>query len=216
MSIIPFKPVGIGQVAAKNVFRATFSQALSTIPKLKCWDDYNLNTVANDIFVGTAINGSLPLIAGIGLTTAPSANWWPASMSANALVNVATRLKGNNGYCQLAGSAPGAEDEVFFNIDYKIPSDLAPSATMGHALTIEIQYTGSTPLVRWYANQGAEGSPDWVELLPRAQGYQPISGDTEIAPCDSGEGLDGTENYKISIPTSGQSFPDEIWLKNKV
>lgn len=215
MAIIPFKPTGIGQVAAKNVFKISFSQALSTIPKLKAWDDYNLNTVVNDIFVGTSVNGNLPLIGAVGLESAPGASWWPSGLTVNADAGTATRMKGSSGYCKLASVAPEAAGEVFFNLDYKIPSDLQPSSTVNHVLAVECQYTGATPTIRWYANRGTEGTPDWIELLPRAQGYQMISGDTEIRPTDSGEGYDGTQNYKISIPDSSEEFADEIWVKDK-
>ena len=68
----PFKPVGVGQVAAYNVFRISSDQALSTNPKLKAFDDYLMTTNANTIFNGTGDNGSKPMIGGIGLVAAPS------------------------------------------------------------------------------------------------------------------------------------------------
>ena len=103
---IPFRPVGIGQVAAKNVFRINFSEALSAIPELHAWDDFNLNTVASKIFTGTAVNSNKPMIGAIGASLAPSASWWPSSSVAGAAVNNASRLKGNDGYCLLSGAAP--------------------------------------------------------------------------------------------------------------
>ena len=73
---IPFKPVGVGAIAAKNVFRVNFSQALSAIPELHAWDDFNLNSVAGKIFTGTTVNGDKPMLGAIGCNVAPSAAWW--------------------------------------------------------------------------------------------------------------------------------------------
>lgn len=210
----PFKPAGIGQVAAQNVFKVTFSQALSTNPKLQAWDDYNMDSVTNKIFVGTTVNGDKSMIGGIGLTSAPSASWFPSTETAGSAVNTATLLRGNNGFALLSGSAPGAGDSVYFNIDYKIPSDLVPADNVAHVIGIEYQYTGAVPNVTWAANKGTEGTPDWDTLTHGMKGSAPVANDTEIAPCDTGEGNDGTGTYKLTIPSSGQIFPDEIWLKN--
>lgn len=210
----PFIPAGIGQQAAKNVFKVGFSQALSTNPKLQSWDDHMMNTVLHKIFAGTTINGSKPMIGGIGLTTPPSADWFPSSMVGGAAVDVASLLKGTAGFCLLSSTPPGVDGEVFFNLDYKIPADLLPSDTMGHVVAVEYQYTGEVPTITWYANNGTEATPDWVQLFPGIKGSVPEPGITEIRPCDAGEGDNGTKNYKLSIPQLGQKFPDEIWLKD--
>ena len=122
---IPFKPVGIGQVAAKQVFEINFSQALSVIPELHAWDDFNLNTVANKVFTGTTTNGSKSMIGAIGLTTAPSASWFPSAAVAGSAVDVASLLIGNTGYIKLTAAAPAAGD-VFFNFDFQFPDDVLP------------------------------------------------------------------------------------------
>lgn len=215
MSITPFKPTGIGQVAAMNVFKVTFSQTLSTNPKLMAWDDYTMLTVNNTVIAGTSGSGFLSMIGGIGLTSAPSASWFPSAESAATAVNSASLLNGNSGYCLLSSAPPSAGESVYFNLDYKIYSDLEPSDTMEHVIAIEYQYTGNTPTVSWYGNEGTEGSPSWTALQSGTKGSAPISGDTEIRPANSGEGYDGTATYKLSIPNSGSSFVEEIWLKDK-
>lgn len=215
MSITPFKPVGIGQVAAMNVFKVTFSQALSTNPKLMAWDDYTMTTVNNTIIAGSPGSGFLSMIGGIGLLSAPSASWFPSAENAATVVDSATLLNGNTGYCLLSSSVPGAADSVYFNLDYKIESNLEPIDTMEHVIAVEYQYTGATPTVTWYANEGTEGSPSWTTLQSGAKGSAPIAGDTEIRLCNSGEGDDGTQTYKLSIPDSGSSYAEEIWLRDK-
>jgi hypothetical protein len=212
--MIPFKPTGIGQVAAKNVFKVSFSQALSTNPKLQAWDDEGMDSVAHAVFTGTTESGSKPLIGAIGLTSAPSAEWFPSSLIAGAAVDAASLLKGTDGFCLLSSTAPGAGGEVFFNLDYKIPHDISPGDALGHVVAVEYQYTGAAPTVTWSANKATEETPDWEGLTPQAKGSAPVPETTEIRPCSAGEGADGTGTYKLSIPGSGQEFADEIWLKD--
>ena len=89
---IPFRPVGVGAVAAMKVFRINFSQALSQIPELHAWDDFNLNTVTGKIFTGTTVNGNKPMLGAIGCSVAPAANWWPsAAVACGVAIPVQTR-----------------------------------------------------------------------------------------------------------------------------
>jgi len=214
MSITPFKPTGIGAVAAMNVFKITFSEALSTNPKLMAWDDYTMLTVANDIIAGTAGSGNLSMIGGIGLTSAPAAGWFPSAETGGSAVNTGSLLNGNTGFALLSSTAPVAGGSVYFNLNYKIPSDVEPTDSMNHVIAVEYQYTGATPTVVWFANEGTEGSPSWTQLQAGFKGSAPIAGDTEIRPCNAGEGNDGTQTYKLSIPASGSTYPEEVWLKN--
>ncbi len=210
----PIRPTGIGQHAAMNVFKVSFSEDLSTPPQLHAWDDYQMLAAIHKIFTGTTVNGGRPLIGGIGLSEAPAAAWFPAGKVVGSAVDVASLLAGDEGFCLLSEEAPVAEGEVFFNLDYKIPSDLLPSDSIGHVISVEYQYTGDAPVVAWYANIGTEETPDWVLLFPGVEGSAPQPGMTAIHPCDGGEGYNGTQTYKLTRPKTGQKFPDEIWLIN--
>ncbi len=217
-----FKPVGIGAVAAKNVFKLVFSEDLSAPPQLKAWDDYLMTTILHKILIGSANNGNKPMIAGIGLTAAPVAGWYPSSLVVGAAVDVASLLKGDLGFCQLSAAAPEADDELFFNINYKFPycagtppdTDPKPSDTFTHVVGFEYQYTGVAPAVAAYANKGTEGAPDWQLLILGIKGSAPQPGMTEIKPCDAGRGPDGMGDYFFTFPNSGEAHPDEIWLKD--
>lgn len=205
---IPFRPAGIGQVAAKNVFRINFSEALSAIPELHAWDDFNLNTVASKIFTGTAVNSNKPMIGAIGASVAPSASWWPSSSVAGAAVNNASRLKGNDGYCLLSAAAPIANGDVFFNFDFRFPSDVLPADPVSFALSVTYRFTGATPSVTWYGNDGGtEGTPVWTALTTQPKGTNNAA--TVIRPSDSGG--DGVGDV-VTIPPTGEDFPDEIWV----
>lgn len=209
-----FKPTGIGQVAAKNVIRVTTSQPLSTNPKFQGWDDENLNTTLNDIFVGTAGNGNKPMVGAIGMLVQPSASWWVEALIAGAAVNNGSLLKGSLGFVLLTSTPPGVSGQMFINLDYRIPHDLDPAAIVAHSLSLEIQYTGPPPSLTWEANKGTEGTPVWQALVSSIKGSAIAIGGTEIRPCDVGSGGDGTETYKLSIPASGQIFVEEIWFKD--
>lgn len=204
---IPFIPTGIGQNAAKNVFRISFDETLSQIPELHAWDDFNLNTVANKVFTGTTVNTFLPMIGGIGATVAPVANWWPVSAVAGAAVNVASRLIGNTGYLLLTAAPPVAGD-VFFNFDFSFPDDVLPGDTMAFVIEFRYIFTGPTPTVTLAGNDGGtEGAPIWTNLVTQPGG---IGGAASVLrPSDSGgTGVGDT----VTIPTSGEAFPDEIFV----
>jgi len=205
---IPFRPVGIGQVAAFHVFRINFSEDLSAIPELHAWDDFNLNTVAHKIFTGTAGNSNKPMIGAIGASMAPSTSWWPSSASAGAAVDNASRLKGNDGYCLLSAAPPMATDDVFFNFDFSFPSDVLPADSVAFALSVTYRFTGATPSVTWYGNdEGSESVPVWTALTTQPKGTNGSA--TVIRPSDSGG--DGVGDV-VTIPPSSEAFPDEIWV----
>jgi hypothetical protein len=208
----PIRPTGIGQHAAMNVLKASFSEDLSTPPQLHAWDDYLMLTTLHKIFTGTTVNGSKPMIGGIGLTVPPAADWFPTTKVVGAAVDVASLLMGDEGFCVASEEAPLAEEEIFFNLDYKIPSDLLPADTIGHVVSMEYQYTGDPPVVVWKANAGTEETPDWVLLFPGVEGSAPQPEQTVIRPVDAGEGYNGTQSWKLTIPKTGQKYPDEIWL----
>ncbi len=204
---IPFRPVGIGQVAAKNVFRISFDEDLSQIPELHAWDDLNLNTVANKVFTGTTTNTFLPMIGAIGLTVAPAANWWPVAAVAGAAVDLASRLIGNTGYIFLA-SAPPVAGDVFFNFDFSFPDDVLPGDTMAFVIEFRYIFTGPTPTVTLAGNDGGtEGSPIWTNLITQPGGVGGAA--SVLRPSDTGgTGVGDT----VTIPTSGEAFPDEIFV----
>jgi hypothetical protein len=202
---IPFKVVGAGQVAAKNVFRIHFSQALSAIPELHAWDNFNLSTVAHKIFTGTTVNENKPMIGAIGLSAAPSAAWWPAAAVAGAAVNAASRLIGNDGYCLLSAAAPLADSAVFFNLDYRFPADALPGDDFSAALSVTYKFTGDVPSVTWAANDGGtEELPVWTALTSQPKGSNGAT--SFIRPRGAGDA-------NVVIPPSGEIHPAEIWVK---
>jgi hypothetical protein len=204
---IPFRPVGIGAVAAKNVFRINVSQALSAIPELHAWDDFNMNTVTGKVFTGTTVNSNKTMLGAIGASVAPSANWWPSALVAGSDVNVASRLKGNDGWCKLSAAAPGANGDVFFNFNFSFPSDVSPSDVITAVLGLLYRFTGTTPSVTWYGNDGGtEGTPVWTALTTQPKGTNAAA--TVIRPSDAGG--DGVGDV-VTIPPSSEAFPAEIW-----
>jgi hypothetical protein len=224
-----FELVGAGQVAAKNVLKFVFNWDTAAAPKLKAWDDYGMDSHAHRIFAGTTVNGNKPMIGAIGCTVAPAAAWWPAAKVEGAAVDNASLLEGDEGFIELSDGALGWESAessefeessgtgggtVYANIDFYFPYDLTISDTFTFVLAIEYEYTGDEPQVTAYGNKGTEAVPDWVELTMEEKDVAPSAGVTEIKPCDSGEGGDGTGTYYCTRPLSGQSHPDEIWCRD--
>ena len=205
---IPFRPVGIGAVAAMKVLRVNFSQALSQIPELHAWDDFNCNTVTGKIFTGTTVNGSKPMMGAIGLSAAPSSGWWPSAAVAGAAVDAASRLIGSTGWCKLSAAPPGAGGDVYFNFNFSFPSDVVPSDVLAAVLALTYRYTGTVPSVTWYGNDGgSEATPVWTALTSQPKGTNAAA--SVLRPSDAGG--DGVGDV-VTIPTSGESFPAEIWV----
>jgi hypothetical protein len=191
-----------------KVFRINFSQALSAIPELHAYDDFNLSTVTGKIFTGTTVNGSKPMLGAIGLSAAPAAGWWPAAAVAGAAVDVASRLIGSTGWCKLSASAPIANGDVYFNMNFSFPSDVSPSDTVSACPSVLYRYTGAVPSVTWYGNDGGtEGTPIWTALTTQPKGTNGAA--TVIRPSDAGG--DGTGDV-VTIPASSEAFPAEIWI----
>ena len=118
---IPSKAVGGGNSStAMNVFRVSFSQALSAAPQYQAWDngstypavDASGSTTVKEAFTGTTGNSSKPEYALIDTTSAaPSSNWLPSSASAGSANP--NRLKGSTNYVTspvtpAPASAPGS------------------------------------------------------------------------------------------------------------
>ncbi len=204
---IPFRPTGIGQNAAKEVFRISFDEDLSQIPELHAWDDFNLNTISNDVFLGTTVNGFTPLIGAIGLTVAPSANWYPATPVIAAAVDSASLLIGNDGYILLTAAPPTATD-VFFNFDFSFPDDILPGDSMEFVVEFRFIFTGATPTITFAGNDGGtEGVPIYTNLTTLPGGTAGVA--SVLRPSDTGgTGVGDT----VTIPTSGEIFPDEIFV----
>ncbi|MEM3609342.1 MAG: hypothetical protein QW076_00325 [Candidatus Anstonellales archaeon] len=200
---IPFKVAGAGNNStAQNVYKVTFSQALSAPPIYKAWDNSQTfpavdsagSTTNKEIFTGTTGNGNKPMLSLVDTSTsAPSSSWKPTSaISGSANPN---RLKGSLNYVT-ATVTPTAGGSIRFNICLEVPYDATVPSTSstGAMLEITYYYTGSTPTVTWYANEGTEGTPIWTSLTPGTHGIRFCWAD--VNPND-------TSTWKLRLPVSG-------------
>lgn len=211
---IPSKAIGAGHAnAATKVFKVTFSEALSTAPKIESWDnsltypakDAAGATVAKEIFTGTTGNTSYPMAAAWSggaeaLPTAPVANWHPATPTAgSANPNL---LKGTTNFVTCT-NVPGAAGNTLFNISLRVPSDATvPSTTSMNALVqIRYTYTGVVPVLAFlYNDGGTEAAPVWLAFTVGTHG---------IRFCNTGT-VAGT--YKLTLPATGQVYAGEVWV----
>lgn len=207
---IPNKAVGYGNNStAVNVFRLTYSEALSQPPQWEAYDssvDFptldSITTTNNDIFVGTPGNGHKPMLCLVATTVdRPAGAWKPSSVvSGAALIN---RLKGQNSFV-LDTSTPIAGGSITWNMVLEIPQDLTIFSTMSHILLNRFTYTGDAPVLMWEFNDlfgGDDSIPDWVEMTPGVHG---------IRHARSGSANNGP--YLLTIPPTGAIDAVDGWV----
>jgi hypothetical protein len=200
---IPLKVTGAGNNStARNVYKVVFSQALSSPPIYKAWDnsqtfparDTSGSTTNKEIFTGTTGNGNKPMLSLVDTSTsAPTSAWKPTSAtSGSANPN---RLKGSLSYVT-ATKTPTANDYITFNMCLEVPYDASvpSSSSMNALLEITYTYTGTAPTVSWYANEGTENSPTWTQLTPGTHG---------IRFCSSTASVSDSTTWKLTLPASG-------------
>ncbi|MBX4215685.1 hypothetical protein KW797_01930 [Candidatus Parcubacteria bacterium] len=203
---IPNKATGYGNNStAVNVFRVTFSTALSTAPKYEAYDGGTFpavgsaTTTANRPLAGTAGNSNKSMICLVDSTGgAPTSNWKPASATGGSANP--NRLKGQTSYVT-AGGTPGAGGVITFNMVVEVPSDAAPTDNWAFDLLIRYTYTGAAPTLTWAFNEGSEGTPTWTTLTPGTHGLR-----------HTRAGISGGGPYLSNIPTSGTEDTAEGWV----
>lgn len=207
---IPNKAVGYGNNStARNVFRITFSEALSSAVKYEAYDGGTFpavgsaTTTSNTIFAGTAGNSNKPMLSLVDTTNAaPSSNWLPASATANSANP--NRMKGTTNYVTQAGANVGAGGTITWNEVLEVPSDATTSSTMAHDLLVRYTYTGTAPTLTWAFNDavsGTEGTPTWTTLTPGTHG---------LRHCRTGTQSGGP--YLANIPASSVELTTEGWI----
>ena len=206
---IPSKATGYGDGStAQNVFRLTFSTALSQAPAYEAYDSAATFpavgtdlTVAKKIFAGTAGNSNKPMLSLVATTSAaPSSAWMPAAATGGSANP--NRLKGTTNYVT-DPSTPGAGGIIRWNLVAELPSDLVPAtdnAEMTHDLLVRFTFTGATPTLTWAYNEGTEATPTWTTLTPGTHG---------IRHAKSGA---VTPNYYATVPATGVQKTVEGWV----
>jgi hypothetical protein len=194
--------------------KATFSTALASAPKIEAWDndstyplrDISGMTTAHEIFTGTTDNGFLPCLAGwSGGSEAndnlPGSNWHPPVATPGS--DNPNLLKGSTNYVTCTNT-PGAAGNIIFNLSLKIADDMyVPStSSMAHIIQIRYTYTGVSPSVIFYYNDGGnETTPVWTGLTPGTHG---------IKFCNAGT---APPTYTLTMAGAGLSFvAPEVWV----
>ena len=205
---VPNKATGAGNNDTQNVFKITFSRALSSAPKYEAWDnsdtypavDAEGSTILKEIFVGTTENSNIPMLSLVDTTSgSPGADWLPAAATGGTANP--NRLKGDTNYVT-STSTPVASGEVLFNMVGEFPSDstVPSTSSMNYLLQIRYTYTGDAPTLNYYFNEGTEGTPSWTAWTPGSHGMRHTN---------SGASVD---NYKLTLPASGTVDTGEIWI----
>ncbi len=211
--MIPNKATGAGNNNATMVYKAVFSEALSSAPRLEAWDNSETFplvpavgvSTTKEIFTGTAGNGNKPMLAGYigGKSSAPSlpgAAWHPGSAVAGyANPNL---LKGQTNYVR-AAVTPDADEDIVFNLSSRVPADdtVPSSSSMNALIQIRYNYIDAEPAVSLYFNEGTEGSPIWTAITPGTHG---------VRFCNTGTTVGGP--YKLTLAESGTVDAGEQWI----
>ena len=205
---IPSQVAGAGNnSSARNVFKVTFSQALSAPPTIESWDDSTFSTTIKEQFVGTAVNGNIPYLAAVATTdAAPVGTWKPSVVAGGAVAN---RLKGTTNFVNASVNAPTAGTAISFNLNFEIPTDATvPSTNTFGVLAVRYSYSGALPTITWQYNDvgagGTEGAPQWTSITPGGSGNY-------IRPADSGT---TSANVAVTKPTSGTLDAAQVWVTN--
>ena len=204
---IPFKVFGSGNGSdARNVYKVSFDEALSSYPRYEAWDNQDTfpavdlgvtPSVTKKVFTGTTGNSSKPMLSLISTTSAApgSSSWKPASVTAGAANP--NRLKGTDSFVQESVIPDGGSNkDITFNICLEAPFDgPVPSVDeLSVALQVVYTYTGEAPTPKWYANEGNEGSPTWTEL---------VSGASGIKFCNEDASPNDSATHKLTLPPAG-------------
>ena len=202
---IPNKATGYGNNStAVNVFRITFTTALSSAPRYEAYDGAvfpatgSATTTTNGIFTaGSGTSGSmLSLVDTSG--GAPTSAWKPTNGSAGSANP--NRMKGTS-YYVTSTATPGAGGIITWNEVLEVPSTATTSTTMAHDLLVRYTYTGTAPSLTWAYNEGTEGSPTWTTMVPGTNG---------LRHCRAGTVAGGP--YLADIPASSTQDTAEGWI----
>ena len=203
---IPAKATGYGNNStAQNVFRLTFSEALSSAPKYEMYDGGSFpatgaaTTTTNTVFAGTAGNGSKPMLSLVATTNAAPASAWKPASATGGSANP-NRMKGQTNFVT-DPSTPGAGGIIRWNEVLEVPSDATTSSTMAVDLLIRYTYTGTAPTLTWAFNEGTEGTPTWTTLTAGTHG---------VRHCRTG--TVGGGPYLANIPASSTEDSTEGWV----
>jgi len=195
---------------ATNVFRITWSTALSVAPIYQMWDNSSTfpavdaagSTTTKEAFTGTAGNSNKPEYAlYCSSSTGPGASLWlPATATAGSANP--NRMKGSTNYVT-DPTIPGASGVTKFNITAEFASDssVPSSSSQNILLQVVYQYTGTAPSLTYaYNDGGTEATPVWTNFTPGTNGIRLVNAGT----------VSGT--YKFTLPASSVSYVTELWV----
>lgn len=210
---IPSKVINGGNnntANAANIFRITWSTALSVAPIYQMWDnsstfpavDASGSTTTKEAFAGTAGNSNKPEYSLQCTSSAgnASSNWMPTTATGGSANP--NRMKGSTNYVT-DPTTPAASGVTKFNITAEFASDSTVPSTTSQAVLLQVQYqyTGSAPSLTYaYNDGGTEGTPTWTNLTPGTHGIRLVNTGT----------VSGT--YKFTLPASSTSSVGELWV----
>lgn len=210
---IPSKVFGAGYTSTRrNVFRITWSQALSVAPQYQMWDNASTfpavdaagTSATKEAFVGTAGNSSKPEYGLAATTSLGTISGWLPTAATPGSANP-NRMKSTVSYVT-DPTTPSGSGVTTFNITAEFASDssVPSSSSQNILLQVQYQYTGTAPSLTYAYNDnaatGTESSPVWQNFTPGTHGIRLVNTST----------VAGT--YKFTLPASSTATVDELWV----
>ena len=185
MATYPFKVSGACASVAKRVFKVKFSQPLSSVPNLRCYDNSNTFPATDSstattftIFKGSSANSNKPMIIFIDTTrSGPAASTWYSSATIGS-AKATVRMAGDASYLQFRYSSASmvANASLTWNGLVETPCDVNPTMTRLHNVVVRYTFTSTIPVVQFFANNqhegGTEAVPVWGTITSDSQGIR--------------------------------------------
>jgi len=187
MATYPFKVSGACRSTDNNVFRVKFSQPISSVPELRCYDNSNTFPVIGNstattftIFQGSGANAGKSMLIFLDTRRAgPAASNWYASpevLGAKATI----RMCGDKAYLKFRYSSTAASlvANTYFtwNAIMEVPCDVNPTLTRLHDVVVRYTFTSTIPVVSFHANNlhagGSNAVPCWGTVTPSTHGIR--------------------------------------------
>lgn len=215
MATYPFKVCGTGSKRLRNVFRVKFSQPLSSVPYLKCYDnaaafpntDSSTSTLYK-IFKGSTGNEEKPMLAYHstcrGSTYAD--DWYSlATISAGTFIAL---MSGDASYLKFDYSVASIDVALgtclYWHAQMSVPYDVNPTFTKHHNVCFVYTFTSTIPTIWFHANNyhegGTDGSPVWGTITTDTNGVR------------FGSSTATNTSILANIPISGEEKTETAWI----
>ncbi len=217
------KVTNAGNVAGRNVFKARFAtNPCSDIPQLQAWDDYQMDSVDQQVLAGTDDNTNKPLVAAASTDAAAvGAPWVPTNpVAGGSLVN---RLRGQENFTLLGATAPATNEERRFTLAMGCAPDSA-LGTNGNSPVFAVKafYAGAPPDISFFYNKGVDdlgagAGADWQLMTSENKGTAMSIGVKNAIHAAGPSGASPQASLQPVVkPGVNEKWAEEYWIQTSL